>query len=662
MHYRKLYAGIEYKRDITLSSVRGKYWKMLSLLALIFVIFSYVLFVTELAKEVRNPFFNYPDETFILTDAQQLSSSENYISAAILLPLTKQKDKLLVVVSKKAAGVVVIPLKNIAFVVLLNLLFPISAFIIISVVVFTLATSYQRSKLDKMLAPMCDQAETLISTFGHISSEKQSYSSLSKLNLSLEDLTKYAKIYQLKAEQSAYCDKLTSLINRHKFLEHINHQISKSSEAKTKCGLLFIDLDGFKQVNDSFGHSFGDEVLIQVAERLQSVVRSQNLNYSNNEEDKEYNLSRLGGDEFTLFIQTINDPERTVNIAKRVLKELERDFVLGNKLVKISASIGIAVYPDSANSPEALVQMADVAMYRAKKEGRGIYRIYSPEMGSKLRRYHYLLEEMRLGIASNSFFLTFQPIIHVDGCVISYFEALVRWQHPIEGLITPSEFIPIAEDSNQILVLGDWILNEACRQMAAWYHAGMTKTKISVNVSGVQLKHRSIYDWVMEAVKKSGLPARSLMLEITESCFIDVSENIIDELEKLRSEGVYIAIDDFGTGFSSLSVLATLPVDVLKIDRMFVTEASKNEKYRKILKSIVELSQRLDLKVVAEGIEEVIQLELLKSLGVVYIQGYLISRPESSRNVGNKVLGQGTNHLAHMGTGTWSPSTSRVIN
>lgn len=644
-----------------MTSVRAKFWKMLGLLAMIFIIFTYVLFVTELAKEVKSPFFNYPDETLTLTQSEPLNLSDNFISTALLLPLKKQNDQLLIPLNNKKEANVVIPLRNVTFIVLLGLLFPISAFIIISCVVFTLAINYQRSKLDKILMPMCAQAEDLIVTFGNKSTEKKSYSALSQLNIHIEDLTKYAKIYQINSEQSAYCDKLTSLINRHKFLEHINEQISISDETKIRCGLLFIDLDGFKQVNDSFGHSFGDEVLIQVAERLKSVVRSQNLNFSDNEEDKEYNLSRLGGDEFTLFLQNIEDPEIAVNIAKHVLKELERDFVLGNKLIKISASIGIAAYPDSANSPEALVQMADVAMYRAKKEGRGIYRIYSPEMGSKLRRYHYLLEEMRLGIASNSFFLTFQPIIHVDGCAISYFEALVRWQHPIEGIVTPAEFIPIAEDSNQILVLGDWILNEACRQMAAWHHAGMTKTKISVNVSGVQLKHRPIYDWIMDTLNKTGLPPSSLMLEITESCFIDISENIISELEKLRKEGIFIAIDDFGTGFSSLSVLATLPVDVLKIDRMFVSEASHNEKYRKILKSIVELSQRLDLKVVAEGIEEIIQLELLKSLGVVYIQGYLISRPESSRNVGDKVLKQGMNHLAHMGTGTWTPSTSHVI-
>jgi len=644
-----------------LTNVRTKFWKMLGLLAMIFVIFIYVLFVTELTKAVKSPVFNYPDEAFILTQETSLNTTDNLISTALLLPLKKQGDQLLIALHNTKEPNLVVPLRNVTFIVLLGLLFPVAAFIIISCVVYTLAINYQRSKLDKILMPMCTQAEELIVTFGSKSRGKKSYSALSQLNIYIEDLSKYARIYQINAEQSAFCDKLTSLINRHKFLEHINEQIAIADETKTRCGLLFIDLDGFKQVNDSFGHSFGDEVLIQVAERLKSVVRSQNLNYSNNEEDKEYNLSRLGGDEFTLFIQNIDDPEVPVNIANHVLKELERDFVLGNKLVKISASIGIAVYPDSANSPEALVQMADVAMYRAKKEGRGIYRIYSPEMGSKLRRYHYLLEEMRLGIVSNSFFLSFQPIIHVDGCAISYFEALVRWQHPIEGIISPAEFIPIAEDSNQILILGDWILNEACRQMSAWHHAGMTKTKISVNVSGVQLKHRPIYDWIMDALNKSGLPPTSLMLEITESCFIDISENIIYELEKLRKEGIYIAIDDFGTGFSSLSVLATLPVDVLKIDRMFVSEASHDEKYRKILKSIVELSQRLELKVVAEGIEEIIQLELLKSLGVVYIQGYLISRPESSRNVGNKVLKQGMNHLSHMGTGTWAPSSSHII-
>lgn len=638
-----------------------KFLKVSFFIFLLFIFFIYISFVTALSQSLNSSNSYYIDDSYLISETQELDSVDNLISAFLLIDtLAKEKGKLLVKLPSKTGEQRVVSLTLVIYNVLLGLLFPFSAFFIIAFVVFHLSVNYQKSKLDKILLNMSIKAEELASVFGHEQDENASYSSLSRLSLSLKDLTELASIYQEKSIQSGYCDKLTQLVNRHKFLEHISVQIKKIAETDQKSGLLFIDLDGFKQVNDSFGHSFGDEVLIQVAERLQSVVRSQKLNFKENENDKEFNLARLGGDEFTIFIEVLHDSECAIKIAENVLKELEKDFVLGNKLVKISASIGIAVYPDSANSPESLVQMADVAMYRAKNEGRGIYRIYSPEMGSKLRRYHYLLEEMRLAILSNSFFLSFQPIIRIDDSSISYFEALVRWQHPIEGTISPVEFIPIAEDSNQILQLGDWILLEACRQMSAWYNAGMRKTKISVNVSGVQLKHRPIYEWVMENVKKTGLPPSSLMLEITESCFIDISEEVISELEKLRAEGVFIAIDDFGTGFSSLSVLATLPVDVLKIDRMFIKEANTNIKYRKILQSIVELSQKLELKIVAEGIEEAIQLELLKSLGVIYIQGYLISRPESSVNVGTKVLKQGVNQLASTGTGRWAPTSSTL--
>ncbi|MCI2284031.1 EAL domain-containing protein [Colwellia sp. MSW7] len=507
---------------------------------------------------------------------------------------------------------------------------------------------------------MLDTANNIALTFEQQQPPQKRHSILTNLNYALEDIARHATQYKIDTEQRAFCDKLTQLTNRHTFLEHIEEQLTIDDKS-IHSALLFIDLDGFKKVNDSFGHSFGDEILIQVAERLKSIVRSNKLNVHSSPNNIEKNLARLGGDEFTIFLHNIVDAEFAVSIAKYVLTELERDFILGNKTIKISASIGIALYPESAGKPVTLVQLADVAMFRAKKDGRGIYKVYSPEMGSQLRRYHYLLEEMRLAITSNNFYLTFQPIIHVDGCIISYFEALVRWQHPIEGVIAPTEFIPIAEESNQILPLGDWILTEACRQMFAWYNAGMKKTKISVNVSVIQLKHRPIHQWVMNTLLSTGLPPSALMLEITESCFLDVSDDIIHELEKLREEGICIAIDDFGTGFSSLSILATLPVDVLKIDRMFVNEATNSIKYKKILKSIIDMAQQLNLKVVAEGIEDIIQLELLKSLGVKHIQGFLISPPESSINIGTKVLTQKSNHLAHNGLGVWQPKPSSII-
>ncbi|WP_024606621.1 putative bifunctional diguanylate cyclase/phosphodiesterase, partial [Pseudoalteromonas sp. TAE80] len=448
-------------------------------------------------------------------------------------------------------------------------------------------------------------------------------------------------------------DKLTLLIDRHAYIEHIDRQINHANQEDLKCALLFIDLDGFKQVNDSFGHSFGDEILVQVATRLANVLRHHKLSNINSANQLEQNLSRLGGDEFSIFIELLDDSDRVVEIAKHVLSELEKDFVLGNKIVKISASIGIAAYPESASTPQALLQLADVAMYRAKSDGKGIFKVYSPEMGNKMRRYHYLLEELRIAVACKDLYLSFQPIVHVEDCMIDYFEALTRWDHPVEGMIPPSEFIPIAEESNLILELGDWIMLESCRQMAAWHNAGMRKVKISVNVSGIQLKHRDVYDWVMKKLKKTGLPATSLMLEITESTFIKASPRIIKELSRLREEGITIAIDDFGTGFSSLSTLADLPIDVIKIDRSFIAQANKSQKYNDILNTISDLGKKLGLKIVAEGVEEIGQFELVKKMGVSSVQGYLVSRPESSVNVGNKVLRNNTSNLSASGTSAW---------
>jgi diguanylate cyclase (GGDEF)-like protein len=639
----------------------GNYWKTISLLILLYSFSCYILFVTVLSKEMNDLRLTPPSDAYTLITEQTLSNAEEYLIDFLLLDhVTKSDNHLVLKVSENNNTWLVTPLKLVLFHAILAVFYPIMALSIVAICSYFIIANYQRRVLRKTLRHLCDVTDEIAGMFGQEKLPLQSYSRLSNLSFALDNLAKYATQYKMVTEQSAFCDKLTQLTNRHTFLEHIEEQLSLNKGAE-KSGLLFIDLDGFKQVNDSFGHSFGDEILIQVAERLKSIVRSGRLNFSQSNVGIEKNLARLGGDEFTIFIQHIEHSESAIDIAKHVLTELERDFVLGNKLIKISASIGIALYPESADKPNALVQLADVAMYRAKKDGRGIYRIYSPEMGSQLKRYHYLLEEMRLAIASNNFYLTFQPIIHAEGCVISYFEALARWQHPIEGMISPMEFIPIAEESNQILPLGDWILDEACRQMFAWHSAGMTQTKISVNVSVIQLRHRPLYKWVMDTLARTGLPPTSLMLEITESCFLDISEEIIVELEKLRQAGIFIAIDDFGTGFSSLAILATLPVDVIKIDRMFINEATTSIKYKKILKSIVDMSFQLDLKVVAEGIEDIIQFELLKSLGVEYIQGFLISPPESSINIGNKVLKQGIGHLAHNGAGVWKPKTSSIM-
>lgn len=539
--------------------------------------------------------------------------------------------------------------------ILMTLTSPIN-FIIVCIVLFgcfsLLRKERKKASYHKKIAQLNTNANELLNAF-NLQVEPDNSSGLSNLSHSINSLNIHVATY-LKQTQTSICqDKLTLLIDRHAYIEHIDRQINFTDKENLKCALLFIDLDGFKQVNDSFGHSFGDEILVQVATRLANVLRHHKLSNINGANQLEQNLSRLGGDEFSIFIESVDTENKVIDIAKHVLSELEKDFVLGNKIVKISASIGIAAYPESASTPQALLQLADVAMYRAKSDGKGIFKVYSPEMGNKMRRYHYLLEELRLAVACKDFYLSFQPIVHVEDCMIDYFEALTRWDHPIEGMIAPSEFIPIAEESNLILELGDWIMYESCRQMAAWHNAGMRKVKISVNVSGVQLKHRSIFEWVMKNLKNTGLPSHSLMLEITESTFIKASKGMIEELERLREHGVTIAIDDFGTGFSSLSTLADLPIDVIKIDRSFISQADKSQKYNDILNTISELGQKLGLKIVAEGVEEIEQFELVKRMGVSSVQGYLVSRPESSANVGNKVLRKNTGNLSAAGTSAW---------
>ncbi|MBB1405023.1 EAL domain-containing protein [Pseudoalteromonas sp. SG44-5] len=529
-------------------------------------------------------------------------------------------------------------------------------------VIFLIGFVYLKKELKKhyytkKIIQLNKQTDTLLKAFNLQTKSAANANSITTLSESISTLNSHVEHYVKQTQTSIYQDKLTLLIDRHAYIKHIDRKISQVNIENLKCALLFIDLDGFKKVNDSFGHSFGDEILVQVATRLANVIRHNKLNNINPANQLEQNLSRLGGDEFSIFIESVESEAQVLDIARNVLNELEKDFVLGNKIIKISASIGIAKYPESASTPQALLQLADVAMYRAKHDGKGIFKVYSPEMGNKMRRYHYLLEELRLAVARKDFYLNFQPIVHVEDCMIDYFEALTRWNHSIEGMISPVEFIPIAEESNLILELGDWIMLEACRQMAAWHNAGLRKVRISVNVSGVQLKHRSIYDWVMATLTKTGLSPNSLMLEITESTLIKADSLIIKELEKLRKEGITIAIDDFGTGFSSLSTLADLPIDVIKIDRSFITQANKSKKYLDILKTICELGQKLGLKIVAEGVEEPAQFELVKRIGVSSVQGYLVSRPESSVNVGNKLLNKNVSNMSGSGTSAWEISS-----
>lgn len=599
-----------------------------------------------------------PISTVVINSESLDINQPNLLSSLfIYTDIISMNNRLYIKTNDMGQQIEAIPLKVMFSEMLLFSNIPLLLMLLFVIVIPFVLSGRKKKTLDKSISILNHKTDNLLSVFNLDLPKYETENNLARLSHSINSLSEAVERYKRDTETSIFQDKLTGLADRHAYLSHLKEQLMHAEKNDKKQALLFVDLDGFKQVNDSFGHSFGDEVLIQVADRLRTVVRNHNLSCVHPINGIEQNLSRLGGDEFSIFIDNLNDPSLAVEVAQNVLQEVERDFVLGNKVIKIGASIGIAIYPDSAASPFALLQMADVAMYRAKTDGRGIFRVYSPEMGSKMRRYHYLLEEMRLALGSNNFSLSFQPIVHVEDCSIDYFECLVRWHHPVEGTISPTEFIPIAEESNLILELGDWILFEACRQMSAWYNAGMTKVKISVNISGVQLKHRNLYDWVMSILDKVSLPPRALMLEITESCFIEASEQTIESLQKLRNESVTIAIDDFGTGFSSLCTLAELPVDVIKIDKLFIDQANENTKYNKILNSISELGKELKLKVVAEGVESAEQFDLVRKMGIQCVQGYLVSKPETSHNVGSKVLRNNLNHVAATGTNIWLPDT-----
>ncbi|GAA5213754.1 putative bifunctional diguanylate cyclase/phosphodiesterase [Corallincola platygyrae] len=524
------------------------------------------------------------------------------------------------------------------------------AMVVVLPFLITFAMYRQRSKLSRQARRLASLAAKQAGLSSHY---RLNNDNAAVIEESIQRLSK--KLNEQKEAVSAahFADKLTGLANRQQFQLALEKAIEEAEEGKQKLALLFVDLDGFKQVNDTFGHSVGDGLLVEVAKRLNAATRHSDVIAltAGGPTTVKKTLARLGGDEFTLILSNINAAEEAEHVSERIIELLEKEFRFGEQRVNISASIGIAVYPQDGQSPENLLQMADVAMYKAKSDGKGTYRVYLPEMGKEVRRQHYLSNEIRRAVNDGEFSLDFQPVIDINSDEVAYFEALLRWHHPMDGSISPAEFIPIAEETRQILPLGDFVLREAMRQMESWNRVGLRKARVSINVSNVQLKQLPLKDWVEKALKETKLPPRCLMLEITESYLMEASDEIIQQIEGLRELGVKIAIDDFGTGYSSLSSLASLPIDVLKIDRSFVNQAATCKKYRRILASIMVLAKQLELVVVAEGVETPEELALLKKLNCQYIQGYLLSRPQTAQKLNKQLVDKALGQLAAAGSG-----------
>ncbi|HEY9079303.1 putative bifunctional diguanylate cyclase/phosphodiesterase [Magnetovibrio sp.] len=416
------------------------------------------------------------------------------------------------------------------------------------------------------------------------------------------------------AFQSNY-DALTELPNRSLFADRLTQAISIARREKTLVALLYIDLDNFKVINDTLGHSAGDRLLIKATHRLLNAVR---------EEDT---VARLGGDEFTLILTGITKEAYASIAANKILNTLSQPFSLDGREIHISASIGISTFPRDGDDVEELLKNADTALYRAKAQGRGVFRFFTPEIQAAVTERVELEHGLRQALANDELMLYYQPLFDPKIERVIGAEALIRWNHPQRGMVSPDAFIPIAEDSGLIIPIGEWVIKTACTQLLAWQNAGFTGLRMSINLSIRQLGDPNLVACIERMLQDNALDPEQLELEITESLFVDHRPETLSVLKKLKALGVTLAIDDFGTGYSSLSYLKRFPIDTLKIDQSFIRDVTENTDSAAIVDAVVAMAHRLNLSVVGEGVETQEQLTFLNIAGCDIVQGYLLGRP-----------------------------------
>lgn len=435
-----------------------------------------------------------------------------------------------------------------------------------------------------------------------------------------------------KLSYLAHHDPLTGLPNRLLFQARLSHAMERARRDGNQLALLNLDIDRFKNVNDSLGHPVGDRLLHQVGQRLKSLVR-------------EYDsVCRPGGDEFLILVELKGEPQEAALIAQKILAGLSKPFLLGLDEMHISVSMGISLFPGDADDEPALLRNADTAMFRAKETGAGGYQFYTPEMTELAFERLMLESQLRKAVKGQQLRLHYQPQVSLESGELVGAEGLVRWQHPDLGLVSPARFIPLAEETGLIRQVGRWVLEEGCRQLRQWLDQGLWQGTLSLNLSGQQLAQDDLVEQVARILDLHGIPAHFLKLEVTEGFVMAQAEGAIERLHELRRLGVSIAIDDFGTGYSSLSYLKRLPVDELKIDQSFIRELDLDVKDAAIVRSILSLGQNLGLQVMAEGVEREEQQQLLRQFGCPGVQGFLFGRPLPSEEFG-ALLRQGPHFL-----------------
>ncbi len=422
------------------------------------------------------------------------------------------------------------------------------------------------------------------------------------------------KEYDKNVHSLAYYDVLTGLPNRTLLRDRLGQLIVTSHRDKTQFALLFLDLDRFKYINDSMGHSVGDKLLQSVAIRLQECVREGDT------------VSRIGGDEFVLLLREIDEHGVSL-VADKLLKSLATPFNLNGQEISTYASIGIALYPLHASDSDVLMKNADAAMYNAKENGRNNYKFFKPEMNFRANQVFLMEKDMRVALDQDQFMLVYQPQVDLASGEVCGAEALIRWKHPEKGLVPPVDFIPVAEETGQIVQIGEWVLRTACWRFATWQKQGLPHIPVAVNLSIRQLRQPNLAEVVESVLKETGLEPKYLELEITEGIMMGDPKAAMEFLARMRKLGVQMSIDDFGTGFSSLSYLKNLPVNKLKIDQSFVRDIDTDQSDAAIIRSIISLGHRLEMSVIAEGVETLEQLDFLRLRGCDEVQGYYFSRP-----------------------------------
>jgi diguanylate cyclase (GGDEF)-like protein len=437
-----------------------------------------------------------------------------------------------------------------------------------------------------------------------------------------EDITERQRAEERIAHMAGH-DALTDLPNRILLRERLEHELKRVKRGEC-LAVLCLDLDHFKSVNDTLGHPVGDELLKVVADRLRGCTRDPDT------------IARLGGDEFAIIMTAMQQPTDAATLSRRVRDSVAKPYNIDGHQIIVDISIGISVSPIDATEPDQLLKNTDMALYGAKADGRGVYRFFEPEMDARMKARRELELDLRKAIANKEFELYYQPLVNLQSNEISAFEALLRWHHPVRGLISPAEFIPVAEETGLIILLGEWVLREACKETANW----PDEVKAAVNLSPAQLKSRSVVQMVMSALAESGMTGNRLQLEITESVLMQNTFATLGTLHELRKLGVQIAMDDFGTGYSSLSYLRSFPFDKIKIDRSFIEDLSNGAEPLAIVHAVAGLAKCLNMISTAEGVETQQQLDKLQSVGCTEMQGYLFSRARPAGEIAQLFMSQ----------------------